>query len=77
MAKTVFIVQPFDFKIYVIFLKFSIGINIELFLYAIIINGKIISFAGMPKKNAVKIFPSRFINLPNGSKKFIKKLKNE
>lgn len=62
--------HPFAVKILPITATFSISINSLFFKYPIKIIGSTISFAGIPKINPVKIYPSRPINLANGFKAF-------
>ena len=63
-------VQPFDVKIFPITATFSISINSLFFKYPIKIIGSTISFAGIPKIKAVKIYPSKPIIFANGFKVF-------
>ena len=62
-------VQPLEIKIFPIILTFSISINVLFLKYPIKIIGKTISFAGIPRINPVKIYPSIPINLAKGFKK--------
>ena len=64
------IVHPFAFNISPTAKVSSKLTRFPLFIYAIRMIGKTISFAGRPSINAVNIYPSNPINLAKGFKKF-------
>ena len=68
-SELVAIADPFATKSSFISLSDDISTRLPSAIYAIIIMGTTISFAGNPKINAIKITPSSPISDENGSKK--------